>query len=105
MRRISKNLALKILLDPHLLSPPETDTTDGAESKQHTECDAQAPDGLHLVASGLAGAGPDVVVDLGEVVADRVDERGRGARGRQSCAVEVRERLAHRYGYDDPRRS
>ena len=72
--RKTKDLALNILLDPHLLSPPKTDTTDGAESKQHAKRNAQAPDSLHLVASRLASSSPDEVVDLGEVVTDGVNE-------------------------------
>lgn len=60
---------------------PHARGTHGAEGEEHTQGDAQAPDGLHLEACGLGGAGPHVVVDAGHVGADGVEEGARGGVG------------------------
>ena len=87
-----------------MLLVPHAHSADGAEGEEDAEGDAEAPDGLHLEAGGLGGAGPDPVVDLGHVVADGGEKGGGGAPGGgQGGTVEVREGLADGDGDRDDR--
>lgn len=76
-----RNLALNILnrRSNNLLTSPHTNTANGAKGKQHTKCNAETPDSLHLKASSSARAGPDPIIDFLHVGGDGGQERGSGA--------------------------
>jgi hypothetical protein len=73
------------------LSSPEANADHPAEGKKNAKRDAQTPDGLHFIASGLASSGPDPVVYFAHVHADRVKEGWSGAGRRESGTVEIGE--------------
>lgn len=81
---------------------PKADAHNTREGKKNTKRNAQAPDSFGLIASSLACAGPDPVVDFAHVLADGVDEgNGIAVVVGQGSAVEVGKGLADCDGHDD----
>lgn len=79
-----------------LNAAPEADGDDGGEGEEDAESNAQAPDGLDLVAGDLVGIDPleDVALGVLDVVVEGVDEVGRVTLARVRLALHVADGLA-----------
>jgi len=81
---------------------PQTHTHDTREGEQDAESNAQAPDGLHLVANSSVRAGPLEIIDLAHVGADgRHEGLGAAAGFGERGAVQVGQGLADGDGDND----